>query len=120
MRQKHTAPFAAKMQTTPGVPSGDACAAGASNSFQLYRTNHRRRAAHYCDRNCQVSDYQARHKDECVNFVHPPTTDGFLTKPIAGERYPPQPVFAHSHSDSVGCWVTVEGCIDCKCVELTT
>lgn len=83
------------------------------------KINHRRRAAHYCDRDCQVSDYQARHKEECVNFVHPPTTDGFLTNPIAGERYPPQPLFAHSYSDGVGCWVTVEGCIDCKCVDLT-
>ncbi|EIW57518.1 uncharacterized protein TRAVEDRAFT_48557 [Trametes versicolor FP-101664 SS1] len=72
------------------------------------------KAARYCDQACQISDFKGRHKRECANFVHPPTTSAFLTKPISGERYPLQPVFAHWHEDGVGCWVTVAGCIDCS------
>lgn len=74
----------------------------------------------YCDRTCQISDYKARHKHECANFTQLPATPGaFLTKPLAGERYPIHPLFAHWHEEGVGCWVTVEGCIDCECVYLT-
>ncbi|OJT07606.1 hypothetical protein TRAPUB_1536 [Trametes pubescens] len=61
------------------------------------------KAARYCDQACQLSDFKAWHKRECADFVHPPTTSAFLTKPIPGERYPPQPVFAHWHEDGVGC-----------------
>ncbi|KAL1949447.1 hypothetical protein VTO73DRAFT_8328 [Trametes versicolor] len=72
------------------------------------------KAARYCDHTCQLSDFKARHKRECANFVHPPTTGAFLTKPIAGEQYPLHPLFAHWHEDGVGCWVTIEGRIDCE------
>ncbi|OJT07607.1 hypothetical protein TRAPUB_1537 [Trametes pubescens] len=72
------------------------------------------KAAHYCDHTCQLSDFKARHKRQCANFVHPPTTSAFLTKPRASERYPLHPLFAHWHEDGVGCWVTIEGRIDCE------
>lgn len=72
------------------------------------------RAARYCDQTCQLADFKARHKHECANFVHPPTTSAFLTTPVPGERFPQQPVFAHTHEDGVGCWVSIAGRIDCK------
>ncbi|TBU38121.1 hypothetical protein BD309DRAFT_1012691 [Dichomitus squalens] len=71
------------------------------------------KAARYCDEKCQLADFRARHKRECANFVHPPTTSSFLTTPVAGARYPPQPVFAQGCEDGVGCWVSVTGRIDC-------
>ncbi|KAI1797406.1 hypothetical protein LXA43DRAFT_1070947 [Ganoderma leucocontextum] len=74
------------------------------------------RAARYYNQTCQLADFKARHKRECANFAHPPTTSAFLTKPVAGERFPQQPVFAHGHEGGVGCWVSVSGRIDCECV----
>ena len=72
------------------------------------------RAAKYCNQTCQLADFKPRHKHDCANFVHPPITSAFLTKPVAYERYPMQPVFAAGHEESVGCWISVEGRIDCE------
>ncbi|KAI0833436.1 hypothetical protein BC628DRAFT_1308562 [Trametes gibbosa] len=77
------------------------------------------KAARYCDQTCQLADFKSRHKRECANFLHPPTTSAFLTKPIANERYSHQPVFAHWHEDGVGCWVGVAGRIDCDLQHLS-
>ncbi|KAI0368589.1 hypothetical protein BV20DRAFT_998254 [Pilatotrama ljubarskyi] len=77
------------------------------------------KAARYCDANCQLADFKARHKRECANFANPPTTSVFLTKPVAGEKYPQHPVFAHWHEHGVGCWVSTAGRIDCDLHTLT-
>ncbi|KAL1949445.1 hypothetical protein VTO73DRAFT_8326 [Trametes versicolor] len=77
------------------------------------------KAARYCDQTCQLSDFKARHKRECANFVHPPNTSAFLTKPVASERYPQHPAFAHWHEDGVGCWVTIAGRMECDLHSLT-
>ncbi|KAM5535972.1 hypothetical protein V8D89_010412 [Ganoderma adspersum] len=83
------------------------------------RTCSRCKAARYCDQTCQLADFKARHKHECANFVHPPTTSAFLTTPVSGERFAQQPVFAHTHEDGVGCWVSIAGRIDCNLQVLT-
>ncbi|RPD60038.1 hypothetical protein L226DRAFT_613017 [Lentinus tigrinus ALCF2SS1-7] len=72
------------------------------------------KAARYCDQTCQLADFKARHKRECGHFTHPPTTSVFLTEPAANERYAKDPVFASGHEDSVGCWVSIGGQIDCN------
>ncbi|KAJ8469814.1 hypothetical protein ONZ51_g8750 [Trametes cubensis] len=77
------------------------------------------KAARYCNRECQLADFKARHKRECANFAYPPTTSAFLIRPVAGEQYPQHPVFAHAHQDGVGCWVSISGRIDCDLQHLT-
>ncbi|KAI0649152.1 hypothetical protein C8Q79DRAFT_999011 [Trametes meyenii] len=71
------------------------------------------KSARYCNQTCQLADFKARHKRECAGFAHPPTTSVFLIQPVAGEKYPQHPVFAHWHEDGVGCWVSIAGRIDC-------
>ncbi|KAI1797157.1 hypothetical protein LXA43DRAFT_982973 [Ganoderma leucocontextum] len=83
------------------------------------RSCSRCKAARYCDQTCQLADFKARHKRECPNFVHPPTTSVFFTEPVPGERFPQQPVFAHAHEHGVGCWVSIAGRIDCDLQVLT-
>ncbi|KAH9903001.1 hypothetical protein C8Q73DRAFT_661874 [Cubamyces lactineus] len=77
------------------------------------------KAARYCNQECQLADFKARHKRECANFAYPPTTSAFLIRPVAGEQYPQHPVFAHAHQDGVGCWVSISGRIDCDLQHLT-
>ncbi|TFK94049.1 hypothetical protein K466DRAFT_477419 [Polyporus arcularius HHB13444] len=72
------------------------------------------KSVRYCDRQCQLADYKARHKQECVDFVHPPLTRAFMTEPINDEQYPQRPVFARGHRQGVGCWVSVDGEFDCS------
>lgn len=74
------------------------------------------RAARYCNEACQLSDFRARHKHECVNFVHLPIAIAFLSKPDLSDKFPRHPLFAHGHENGVGCWVTIEGRIDCSYV----
>ncbi|RPD60008.1 hypothetical protein L226DRAFT_534947 [Lentinus tigrinus ALCF2SS1-7] len=71
------------------------------------------KCARYCSKQCQVADYKARHKRECVDFVYPPLTRAFMTEPVNDERYPQRPVFARGHCQGVGCWVSVDGQFDC-------
>lgn len=33
-------------------------------------------------------------------------------------EFPLHPLFAHAHEQSVGCWVSIDGRIDCEYVEL--
>lgn len=77
------------------------------------------RAAHYCDQACQRMDFKARHRDECANFKHLPTTTAFITNPGSSGQFPLHPIFAHSHNDGVGCWVTIAGRADCEYVNRT-
>ena len=74
------------------------------------------RCARYCDRQCQLADYKARHKQECAEFVCPPLSRVFRTEPVGEEQYAPRPVFARGHRDGVGCWVSVDGEYDCRSV----
>lgn len=76
----------------------------------------RRRAARYCDRTCQVADYKVRHKLLCSTFAHPPTTIAFQHNAHPVEQFPLHQVFARGHSENVGCWVTVDGRVDCEYV----
>ncbi|OSD06538.1 hypothetical protein PYCCODRAFT_1383571 [Trametes coccinea BRFM310] len=77
------------------------------------------KAARYCNQECQLAHFKARHKRECANFAQPPTTSAFITKALPGEQYPQCPVFAQAHEDGVGCWVSVAGRIDCDLQPLT-
>ena len=105
------------------MPSGPARAASTLSQLICHRFNAEWlldgdlcRAAQYCDQTCQLADFKARHKHKCANFVHPPTTSSFLTTPVPRERFAQQPVFAHTHKDSVGCWVSIAGRINCTYV----
>ncbi|OJT10916.1 hypothetical protein TRAPUB_12572, partial [Trametes pubescens] len=92
---------------------------GKNGSSGALKSCSRCKAARYCDQTCQLADFKARHKRECANFVHPPNTSAFLTKPVANERYPQHPAFAHWHEDGVGCWVTIAGRLECDLHALT-
>lgn len=74
------------------------------------------RAVHYCGRDCQVADFQSRHRDECATFAHLPTTVAFLSTPDPTENFPHHPILAHANQAHVGCWVTIDGCVDCRYV----
>ncbi|PIL35614.1 hypothetical protein GSI_02342 [Ganoderma sinense ZZ0214-1] len=95
------------------------CSHCRKNGGDTLRTCSRCKAARYCDQTCQLADFKARHKRDCANFAHPPTTSAFLITPVLGERFPQQPVFAHAHEDGVGCWVSIAGRIDCDLQVLT-
>ncbi|RDX57375.1 hypothetical protein OH76DRAFT_1476775 [Lentinus brumalis] len=71
------------------------------------------KCARYCNKECQVADYKARHKEECAAFVYPPMTRAFVTEPVGDEKYAQRPVFAHAYREGVGCWVSVDGEYDC-------
>ncbi|TFK94054.1 hypothetical protein K466DRAFT_467579, partial [Polyporus arcularius HHB13444] len=70
------------------------------------------RSVHYCGRACQLADYKARHRDDCVNFARPPFTAEFLTEPIGEAQFAQAPVFASGHKDGVGFWVSVAGNVE--------
>ncbi|KAI0359911.1 hypothetical protein OH77DRAFT_877976 [Trametes cingulata] len=70
------------------------------------------KSVHYCDVKCQSAHYKAGHKRECVEFVHPPATTAFMTKPLEGMQYARDPIFAHGHVEGMGCWVSSAGRID--------
>ncbi|KAI0714290.1 hypothetical protein C8T65DRAFT_573559 [Cerioporus squamosus] len=72
------------------------------------------KSASYCNRECQRKDYKTRHRHECTNFLYPPLTRAFMTEPMDDEKYPQRPVFAHTHQEGVGCWVSVNNWVDCS------
>ncbi|RPD60006.1 hypothetical protein L226DRAFT_63524 [Lentinus tigrinus ALCF2SS1-7] len=76
------------------------------------------RSVHYCGRACQLADYKARHRGDCVGFVRPPYTAEFLTEPIAEAKFAQAPVFASGHKDGVGFWVSVVGNVEASLVPL--
>ncbi|OJT03812.1 hypothetical protein TRAPUB_5542 [Trametes pubescens] len=72
------------------------------------------RSARYCNERCQLADFTQAHKGECGTFMHLPTTMAFLSTVETGERFPIHPLFAHWHQEHVGCWVSIEGRVDCS------
>lgn len=74
------------------------------------------RCARYCNEDCQLADFTQAHKRECETFTRMPTTMAFLSTVEASERFPLHPLFAHWHEERVGCWVSIEGRIDCSYV----
>ncbi|TFK94087.1 hypothetical protein K466DRAFT_593913 [Polyporus arcularius HHB13444] len=66
------------------------------------------KSVRYCDHKCQLADYKAGHKRECSNFVTPPLTRTFLTRPTGNKTtYPKNPLFARGSHDGVGCWESI-------------
>ncbi|RDB17169.1 hypothetical protein Hypma_001808 [Hypsizygus marmoreus] len=72
------------------------------------------RTVRYCNRECQIAHFNATHKADCKAFKHPPRCRAFdVTAFYPGCTHPDCPVFAHTHSAGIGCWVTSSGTIDC-------
>lgn len=78
------------------------------------------RATRYCNKDCQLADFTRVHRRECETFVHLPTTMAFLSTAENEQQFPPHPIFARSHQEHVGCWVSIDGRIDGSYVDRTS
>ncbi|KAJ7581349.1 hypothetical protein C8J56DRAFT_959802 [Mycena floridula] len=76
------------------------------------------RSVRYCNRTCQVADYKATHKQDCISFKDPPLCRDFtMNTRNPGCKFPQSMLFGRGHSKGdVGFWMSTAGTVDCKLV----
>ncbi|KAI5887458.1 uncharacterized protein SCHCODRAFT_02692194 [Schizophyllum commune H4-8] len=65
------------------------------------------KSVNYCSKQCQRDDWTSVHRQECTTFAHPPLAKSFDTSHRLDVPWPIDPVFASTHEDGVGIWVSV-------------